>query len=67
MYSRKQIEWAYLNDPMVHAFVESIVSVIKDLHLSPAEVRAIVMFAVEQYETTRIHPTIEPKDKTNDR
>jgi hypothetical protein len=47
------IEQRYLNDPLVRALVDSLEQYIRELKLTPTEIRECAMLAAIRYENTR--------------
>lgn len=52
----QSIEYRYNNDPMVKALVDSLVSAIMNLQLTPSEIRECAMLAAIRYERSRPTP-----------
>lgn len=52
----QSIEYRYNNDPMVKALVDSLVSAIMNLQLTPSEIRECAMLAAIRYEQSRPTP-----------
>lgn len=52
----QSIEYHYNNDPMVKALVDSLISAIINLQLTPSEIRECAMLAAIRYEQSRPTP-----------
>jgi hypothetical protein len=49
----QSIEYRYLNDPFIHALVDSLEQYINALQLTPSEIRECAMLAAIHYEQRR--------------
>lgn len=52
----QSIEYRYTNDPMVKALVDTMVSAIVNLQMTPSEIRECAMLAAIRYEQSRPAP-----------
>lgn len=55
----QSISFRYLNDPQVHALVDSLENYIYELRFTPSEIRECAMLAAIHFEQRRTRPFIE--------